>query len=766
MAKLGVKSIKGSTSPQIGQNVFYEVQDFYPGTPIADHNKVKWNLYAIENGKLRLLDGGPTKTGRKVSYNFPSKWYGKSLMIEAYMHAAEKKAPPGLIVKPVQGPKKVTALDIKDGNGNTFSKKPKYGEHITIIVTTENMVGDEIDVAVWERDTFSDSGHDAKANTLLWSKKFKVANKNGIVRERILLDTGMMAKANKTFDGFEHEYYLVVKSGNKVTHSKQTAIISNSEVVLSPQQKSTPSKPATAPAQKEEEGIFTTITKPIIVTAKVGWDMIMDALNKPVTVNSADTKGCEGKFCIKKGDPKSELIREINIRLSGFGGNVPTDEFTDRTEKMIKQFQRDYMKVPETGKVCGNVLKAIDEFQNKYNFDFNSIKCKCGTCTGFGDNSHKGEYLGAKVEAYHRYEYPGLHRSLLWALKAVIFYLEKDGRFTLNKINSGYRCRFHPEYLKKPTTNHMGKAMDLHFNDKDGRTREIKDMETIRLDIFNKYLGAKWDWKNDKDIFFLESTRVGATTWVHYDVREFNPQNYLQDKFFVKTLPEMNGQNIILLAKDLGHQNTCSCLVAAPPREAAAPVNCTTCTALDAPRKKFYEEFGTAAIKMVEGKGKSNKFKGLYMVAQRRQENSFNLHVPNNNPMNIKGSGDLGSAELSTHEYINGEKVYMNDGFANFSTVEKGFEGYLALLDRNFNTAYNSILDDSKSIDDFLSGMQDHGRLGAYATDPNYKTAIKNIFNGVVRDYKKWLNCKLNCQSYASSKASIEADIKLLDELK
>jgi hypothetical protein len=44
------------------------------------------------------------------------------------------------------------------------------------------------------------------------------------------------------------------------------------------------------------------------------------------------------------------LIREINIRLAGFGGNVPTDEFTDRTEKMVKQFQRDYMKVPETEK--------------------------------------------------------------------------------------------------------------------------------------------------------------------------------------------------------------------------------------------------------------------------------------------------------------------------------------------------------------------------------------------------------------------------------
>ena len=107
-------------------------------------------------------------------------------------------------------------------------------------------------------------------------------------------------------------------------------------------------------------------------------------------VEGSDVKveNCDEKYCIKKGD-KSELIREINIRLAGFGGNVPTDEFTDRTEKMVKQFQKDYMKVEETGKVCGNVLLAIDDFQNKFNFNFESLKCKCGTCTGFGDNTNK-----------------------------------------------------------------------------------------------------------------------------------------------------------------------------------------------------------------------------------------------------------------------------------------------------------------------------------------------------------------------------------------
>ena len=119
---------------------------------------------------------------------------------------------------------------------------------------------------------------------------------------------------------------------------------------------------------------------------------------------------CGGKFCIKKGSPESELIREINIRLAGFGGNVPTDEFTDNTEKMVKQFQRDYMKVPETGKVCGNVLKAIDEFSKKWVENIANYKCLChasdskvkkeNRCPGFG----KGQ----------KNEHPGMHRTLLW----------------------------------------------------------------------------------------------------------------------------------------------------------------------------------------------------------------------------------------------------------------------------------------------------------------------------------------------------------------
>ncbi|MCR6569978.1 peptidoglycan-binding domain-containing protein [Acinetobacter baumannii] len=94
--------------------------------------------------------------------------------------------------------------------------------------------------------------------------------------------------------------------------------------------------------------------------------------------------------CISSG--KSELIREVNIRLAGFGGALPTDEFTELTATCIRQFQRDYMGVPDTGKICGSVLAALDRFRDEYGIAsyFESMKCPCKDygggkqCNGFG----------------------------------------------------------------------------------------------------------------------------------------------------------------------------------------------------------------------------------------------------------------------------------------------------------------------------------------------------------------------------------------------
>ena len=360
---------------------------------------------------------------------------------------------------------------------------------------------------------------------------------HGVAILEIKTDTGWLKeKQSETFDifvleGVSKEHIVIIKNGRNYIERNTTKLFQMSKdkgiLLLS------------MPKQEVEVGQSKTI------------------------VQEVTNSGCGGKYCITQHNYKQyncgKLIQEINIRLAGFGGNVPTEEFTQRTKNSIMQFQRDYMGVSPTGKICGSLLKAIDRFAAEYIFNFEETKCKCNICSGYGDGKNKGFYLREKTEAYHRYEYPGIHRSLLWALKTVLFYLKKDGRFTLNKINSGYRCRHHPEYLKKPTTNHMGKALDLHFNKNGQRTRNIKDMETIRQCIFNKYLGAKWDWKLGQiNIFNLESTKIGAKTWVHYDVREFETK-YLADEFFTKNFSK-NEKSMIAIAKEIGLKDMCNCL--------------------------------------------------------------------------------------------------------------------------------------------------------------------------------------------------------------
>jgi flagellum-specific peptidoglycan hydrolase FlgJ len=161
------------------------------------------------------------------------------------------------------------------------------------------------------------------------------------------------------------------------------------------------------------------------------------------------------------------------------------------------------------------------------------------------------------------------------------------------------------------------------------------------------------------------------------------------------------------------------------------------------PRREFYKQFASGAMHAVQNAGASNQFKGLYILAQRRQENGFNLNPPGNNPMNIKGKGDEGTFSQATHEYYGGKKTSEVGTFAKFSSVQKGFEGYMTLLKSNFPDAYSALIDNKKGIGDFLDGLK-NGTKGSYATDPKYKEQITQIFQGVVRDYTNIITGELN----------------------
>jgi len=265
------------------------------------------------------------------------------------------------------------------------------------------------------------------------------------------------------------------------------------------------------------------------------------------------------------------VVLEINIRLAGFGGLLPTDKFTELTEKGVKQFQRDYMGLSGdniTGVVDYDTLVKIDEFSNKYGFDFNQTKCPCSRgevhtvipgyslCDGFG-NGRKNVYIKQGIE------YPGMHRSLLFILKALLFYFEyTESSYSLEKIDSGYRCYTDNERQSRKTTNHMGLALDLHFNKNGERTYSSEDMDIIRRNFFCEYMGApisdgvqryNFGWK--KNQIGLEPRRfkddkTGATSWVHVDIREFDELPYKNSVFFVKNETDIIGKSILELKNE------------------------------------------------------------------------------------------------------------------------------------------------------------------------------------------------------------------------
>lgn len=321
--------------------------------------------------------------------------------------------------------------------------------------------------------------------------------------------------------------------------------------------------------------------------------------NAPTLIEKRDERGengtpkttasitCQGA-CIKIGD-KGPIIEEINIRLTGFGGTISSpsslDEFTAQTEQAIKQFQSDYMDVPATGKVCGSLLVALDDFRSKHPINLTAMKCPCGKCDGFGNSYTDSAAAGIFLDAKHTKprkgtEYPGMHRSLLWSLRAAIFYTrvkDKDLTYSFLGLSSGYRCWYnnagyrngHPTSTKRNTTNHMGNALDVQFKKGSQSTRCAgSDVDAIREKIFVKRLGAQLGW-TQRNMLSLETAAEGATAWVHVDVREYEAQ-YKTPRYYAVTQAVADGDSMVEIAKREGRLALVAC-GGIPPMTQPAP---------------------------------------------------------------------------------------------------------------------------------------------------------------------------------------------------
>lgn len=296
-------------------------------------------------------------------------------------------------------------------------------------------------------------------------------------------------------------------------------------------------------------------------------------ISGPVPTKKVDDRGengtpkatvnmqCDQTGCIKLGDT-GPIVEEINIRLLGFVGYVghpaPFSKFTAATEAAVKQFQRDYMGVAETGKVCGAVIRAIDQFRLEYTLNVNEMKCPCGICGGFGTGllDSATTSLRKNNHVINGVEHPGIHRGIIWIGRAALFYINKTDKalgYSWHAIASGFRCWKRNQQKNRATVNHMGLALDLQYKKGSATTRcEGNDIDNLRRDVFIKRLGAKLGARVPNRAWLeprvFGNGDTGATSWVHVDITSFT-QQYMESRFFVKTNDAANGPTLMSMVE-------------------------------------------------------------------------------------------------------------------------------------------------------------------------------------------------------------------------
>ena len=112
------------------------------------------------------------------------------------------------------------------------------------------------------------------------------------------------------------------------------------------------------------------------------------------------------------------------------------------------------------------------------------------------------------------------------------------------------------------------------------------------------------------------------------------------------------------------------------------------------------------------------------VIAQAAQETGWGKSAPNNNFFGIKSHGKGGGANLGTFEYVDGNRVNVNDSFRTYDGMGASAEDYARFLMEN--PRYKEML----SAGDLQGQLDALGRSG-YATDPNYSASVGSIANSI-----------------------------------
>lgn len=243
-----------------------------------------------------------------------------------------------------------------------------------------------------------------------------------------------------------------------------------------------------------------------------------------------------GARTLAVGDIGEDVV-ELQLRLAGFRGTIWDGIFGTGTKKQVEVFQEEYMGIKKPSGIFDNeTKKALDSFLVEFGLEFSGLACKCKTCDGFGQGRYKGKYRqNSKEEKHHRYEYPGIHKAIIFSAITAKFYLQTSKLSTVI-VTSGYRCHVNNTIKGRSTTNHMGKAIDIDFKGIKPKTKRDRELcnEGRGLLIRKAHFQNGWFAKNRKA---LEPSSI-APTWIHMDVRMYEAK-YLDDSFFVKSETEL-----------------------------------------------------------------------------------------------------------------------------------------------------------------------------------------------------------------------------------
>ncbi|WP_312390687.1 hypothetical protein [Chryseobacterium sp.] len=328
MSKKGIYRISGNTSPVVGKEMIYTIEEWYPDTPLLERNpmNVTWELF-IKRKSGQFVSTSIKKKGIS-HFTFGEKAWRYTYRLEAYLNHPEGKEPMSLIINPQ--PSKVPQINkvelhyIDDEKGNVFS----FFEKLRAKAHCVNLANEELLFTLWEDDV-KGKGHDPK-NLLVETAKAKVNPKNGLAVAEFMLTKGLMTKAMRGEHDGQLEFYVTVEYYKNKKHDSENVNVQNPlykvpppikhESRQKPKETQHPTKAQGSPAaqkpksKKEEKGIWDTM----LDKGKELWDVAeskiatatkdkepakkVDKTNKPVFVEKQDNKNTDSTCVCKEYD--------------------------------------------------------------------------------------------------------------------------------------------------------------------------------------------------------------------------------------------------------------------------------------------------------------------------------------------------------------------------------------------------------------------------------------------------------------------------------